>query len=190
MAAYRGSLMPSCAPFSWYLATRSAGASMGQKRQPQAIVHIGCLWPLARVLHGQTQNLLALVEIVQLDTSRPQKRQAARHGNHGFLGDAAKPEALLVSGEVEHELGLAREIQLSLLPDRPPETDRLELAAVNVPSSEVGGDYYDHLLLDGPLLFQVGSPLPEAGVVHQDLDGEPVALDALGDRAGPTGTSA
>lgn len=50
--------------------------------------------------------------------------------------------------QVDHELGLAREIQLSLLPDRPPATERLELAAVNVPSSAVGGDYYDYLLLD------------------------------------------
>lgn len=57
--------------------------------------------------------------------------------------------------QVDHELGLAREIQLSLLPDRPPETDRLELAAVNVPSSAVGGDYYDYLLLDERTLILI-----------------------------------
>lgn len=50
--------------------------------------------------------------------------------------------------QVDHELGLAREIQLSLLPDRPPNTPELDMTAVNVPSSEVGGDYYDYLRLD------------------------------------------
>lgn len=57
--------------------------------------------------------------------------------------------------QVQHELELAREIQLSLLPDRPPATDRVELAAVNVPSSTVGGDYYDYLLLDGGRLVLI-----------------------------------
>lgn len=50
--------------------------------------------------------------------------------------------------QVDHELGLAREIQMGLLPNSPPATPNLDLAAINVPSSEVGGDYYDYLQLD------------------------------------------
>jgi sigma-B regulation protein RsbU (phosphoserine phosphatase) len=52
----------------------------------------------------------------------------------------------LERSQVEHELGLAREIQLTLLPSRPLSTPRIETAAVNVPSSAVGGDYYDYLI--------------------------------------------
>lgn len=63
------------------------------------------------------------------------------------IANARLHESRLRHLQVDHELGLAREIQLSLLPDRPPETDLLDLSAVNVPSSAVGGDYYDHLLL-------------------------------------------
>lgn len=48
--------------------------------------------------------------------------------------------------QVEHELGLAREIQLSLLPEQHHRSEGIEISAVNVPSSAVGGDYYDYLV--------------------------------------------
>ena len=55
----------------------------------------------------------------------------------------------LERSQVEHELGLAREIQLSLLPAQEYRSERIEISAVNVPSSAVGGDYYDYLVEDG-----------------------------------------
>jgi sigma-B regulation protein RsbU (phosphoserine phosphatase) len=47
---------------------------------------------------------------------------------------------------MERELGLARDIQLGFLPNRPPELPEVEIAAVNSPCREIGGDYYDFLL--------------------------------------------
>lgn len=45
--------------------------------------------------------------------------------------------------KLEEELDLAREIQRNLLPQKIPVFKNFELAAVNVSSKQVGGDYYD-----------------------------------------------
>lgn len=45
--------------------------------------------------------------------------------------------------KLEEELDLAREIQRNLLPQKLPVYKNFELAAVNVSSKQVGGDYYD-----------------------------------------------
>jgi sigma-B regulation protein RsbU (phosphoserine phosphatase) len=49
---------------------------------------------------------------------------------------------------MEEELSLAREIQKHLLPTITPSTDGFELAGYNLPSKEVGGDYYDFIPLE------------------------------------------
>ncbi len=50
--------------------------------------------------------------------------------------------------KLEEELDLAREIQRNLLPQRIPDYKNFEIAAVNVSSKQVGGDYYDIIELD------------------------------------------
>ena len=45
--------------------------------------------------------------------------------------------------ESRHELEIAKNIQLSLLPDAPMNLPTMELAGVCVPASHVGGDYFD-----------------------------------------------
>lgn len=46
---------------------------------------------------------------------------------------------------LEHELAVARQIQKSFLPQKPPRIEGYELAGMNVPSQEVGGDYFDFI---------------------------------------------
>lgn len=46
---------------------------------------------------------------------------------------------------MEEELNLAKNIQIGLLPDPLPEIDRLDLAAINISSRQVGGDYFDFI---------------------------------------------
>lgn len=46
---------------------------------------------------------------------------------------------------MERELEIARQVQLSFLPESTPKIEGLELAANCFPASEVGGDYYDFL---------------------------------------------
>ncbi|HEY6435452.1 MAG TPA: PP2C family protein-serine/threonine phosphatase [Ignavibacteriaceae bacterium] len=44
---------------------------------------------------------------------------------------------------IEKELALAASIQQKIIPDRLPEISGYEIAGINIPSKEVGGDYYD-----------------------------------------------
>lgn len=48
---------------------------------------------------------------------------------------------------MREEIGYARRIQLSMLPQHPPAVDWLDLAALSLPATEVGGDYYDYFVL-------------------------------------------
>jgi sigma-B regulation protein RsbU (phosphoserine phosphatase) len=50
---------------------------------------------------------------------------------------------LLEKRRLEHEVELARRIQKSFLPATLPEIPGFELSAINLPSEEVSGDYYD-----------------------------------------------
>jgi sigma-B regulation protein RsbU (phosphoserine phosphatase) len=51
---------------------------------------------------------------------------------------------------LEFELEMAQTVQLSLLPQQPPQTPSLEVAAFSRPSQIIGGDYFDFLdFLDG-----------------------------------------
>ncbi|MFO7915302.1 MAG: GAF domain-containing SpoIIE family protein phosphatase [Candidatus Krumholzibacteriales bacterium] len=49
---------------------------------------------------------------------------------------------------MKHELQIAHDMQMALLPDRPPEIEGVELAGVCEPSREVGGDYYNYIRFD------------------------------------------
>jgi serine phosphatase RsbU (regulator of sigma subunit) len=49
---------------------------------------------------------------------------------------------------MRQELDFAREIQLAMLPRERPEVPWLDIAALSLPATEVGGDYYDFFELD------------------------------------------
>jgi len=58
---------------------------------------------------------------------------------------------------MEEELNIAKGIQKGLLPDPIPQSDELDIAASNISSYQVGGDYFD--ILEAPddrLLFAIG----------------------------------
>lgn len=65
---------------------------------------------------------------------------------------------------LEKELGLAREIQLGLLPTNLPEFEGIELAATNIPSKHIGGDYYDIIQLDATHIFVAIADVTGKGV--------------------------
>ena len=52
---------------------------------------------------------------------------------------------LLERRRLEKELAIAREIQLSFLPEKAPSISGFELAGATIPHDEVGGDYYDFI---------------------------------------------
>ena len=54
----------------------------------------------------------------------------------------------LRKNRMEEELKIARDIQMSMLPARPPEVTGFSIAARSIPAREVGGDFYDFIELD------------------------------------------
>lgn len=50
---------------------------------------------------------------------------------------------------LDDELAIARKLQFSILPERPPQIAGLEIAAVYKPMSAVAGDFYEFLVPDG-----------------------------------------
>jgi len=65
---------------------------------------------------------------------------------------------------LEKEMALARNIQRSLLPEAPPVVPGYELAVLNEPCFEVGGDYYDFLNLGPQTLLLVIADVEGKGV--------------------------
>jgi len=71
--------------------------------------------------------------------------------------------------QLEHEIGLARQIQQRLFPEVLPDRANLRVSAVNLPGRYVSGDYYDVLeLADGRVAFVIA-----------DVTGEGVAAAML-----------
>jgi sigma-B regulation protein RsbU (phosphoserine phosphatase) len=93
---------------------------------------------------------------------------------------------------MERELELAAAIQRQILPRDLPEVAGLEIAAKNVPTRQVGGDYYDLFPLSrGRLGFIVadvsGKGIPAAllvstvhAAVHLQIDEAPTVADLIG----------
>ena len=71
---------------------------------------------------------------------------------------------------LQDALNKAREIQMSLLPLKPPDFPGYDIAGLSVPAEEVGGDLYDFLPIDGNIL----------GIAIADASGHglPAALQA------------
>jgi serine phosphatase RsbU (regulator of sigma subunit) len=46
---------------------------------------------------------------------------------------------------IEHQLAIAREVQSALLPARDPVVPGFEIGGINIPTWEIGGDYFDYL---------------------------------------------
>jgi len=71
---------------------------------------------------------------------------------------------ILEKQRIDEELALARRMQLSLLPREAPKLENFEVAGINVPSEEVGGDYFDYIRLTDKDLGIVVSDVAGKGV--------------------------
>jgi len=74
---------------------------------------------------------------------------------------------LVEKKRLERELEIARRVQVSLLPERPPDLQGFDMASINIPTYYVGGDYFDFI------------PSPnEMGIAIADVSGKgaPAAL--------------
>ncbi len=65
-------------------------------------------------------------------------------------------EATAARERIESELRIARNIQMSMVPQSFPSIPNLDMYAMMTPAKEVGGDLYNYELLDNKLYFCVG----------------------------------
>jgi phosphoserine phosphatase RsbU/P len=65
---------------------------------------------------------------------------------------------------MEEELNIARTIQKKLFPSALPRLSGYDLAAINVPSQQVGGDYYDIILQNGDNLYMAIADVTGKGI--------------------------
>ena len=78
-------------------------------------------------------------------------------------------QELLDKKRLDDELRIARDVQLSLLPTTVPNLDGLDIAGINVPSRDIGGDYYDFIpIVEGHL-----------GIVVADVSGKGIPASLI-----------
>ncbi len=65
-------------------------------------------------------------------------------------------ETTTAKERIESELRIARDIQMSMVPNVAPDREGLDLYATMTPAKEVGGDLYGYLLIGDDLYFCVG----------------------------------
>jgi serine phosphatase RsbU (regulator of sigma subunit) len=65
---------------------------------------------------------------------------------------------------LEDQLKVAREVQSGLLPGSPPDLPGYDIAAVNLPTHAIGGDYYDYVPLDRDRLGLVVADVSGKGI--------------------------
>ena len=65
-------------------------------------------------------------------------------------------ETTAAKERIESDLRIARDIQMSMVPQQFPERPDIDLFASMTPAKEVGGDLYDFLLMDDKLYFALG----------------------------------
>jgi sigma-B regulation protein RsbU (phosphoserine phosphatase) len=85
-----------------------------------------------------------------------------------FIDKAILHHQVLQKQRLEHQLALAQEVQASLLPTGSPHVPGYDIAGINLPTMEIGGDYFDYIPL-GP---------DRLGLVVADVSGKgvPAAL--------------
>lgn len=120
------------------------------------IVAMVALFAPTRLSLGETIGLCAGLGlsnafsfVVGALTSRSLKRTAIEEGSQRRT--EAREQL-----RIRDELRFAREVQISMLPEAPPQLGWADVAGISLPATEVGGDYYDYYIVDGRLAVICG----------------------------------
>ncbi len=129
-------------------------------------IHSVLLVPLR--YQNQTLGVLAVVNRVDgraFSEADQSLLQALSDQVSASVHYAGLRDVLAEKKRIDHDLAVARQIQSSLLPENLPHVPGLEIAAFNEPAQQIGGDYYDFLLIDSRHL----------GIVIADVAGKGIA---------------
>ena len=103
---------------------------------------------------------IALLVISFLSFYLYRRQLAARRLQHAYhqLEDAYSrlEETTTAKERIESELRIARDIQMSMVPQAFPKRSDLDLYGLMTPAREVGGDLYDFEIIDNQLYFCLG----------------------------------
>lgn len=155
------------------------------------IVALGMGLALARSITGAVHELFIGTERVREGDfahripirARDQLGQLADSFNSMTASIADLLQQKAEKERLEQELRIAREIQMSLLPQGPVRMPGLALAAHCAPAREVGGDYYDVIPLDGAavgvLIADVAGKGTSAALYMAELKGVVLSLSRL-----------
>lgn len=103
---------------------------------------------------------IALLVICFLSFYLYRRQLAARRLKHAYhqLEDAYSrlEETTTAKERIESELRIARDIQMSMVPQAFPKRSDLDLYGLMTPAKEVGGDLYDFEIIDNQLYFCLG----------------------------------
>lgn len=103
---------------------------------------VGILSVFSRSIIGLfTEQFVELLESLAGQLAQAVRIVAEREAREGERRQ--KEAALLENARVTRDLELAKQIQLSLLPEAPPEILGMSIASRCTPATHVGGDYYD-----------------------------------------------
>ncbi|MGD8780775.1 MAG: SpoIIE family protein phosphatase [Ignavibacteria bacterium] len=103
-------------------------------------------------IKGETKGIILLgSRMNNLEYSQSDIEYASSLGSLAIISieNSRLFDEALEKQKMEKDLEIARRIQSNLLPDRVPELKNFEIAAYNRSAKQVGGDYYDIVMLDG-----------------------------------------
>ncbi len=142
-----------CAEFD-RLASPTLVASMRRKRDVQtrdALTSAGIELLVPLMLQGETKGVLGLGKKLQGGEYTPSDMEfLASLGNLAIISieNARLFQEAIERQKLEDELLIAKQIQRGLLPASLPSIPHCAIAAVNISSKQVGGDYYDVIALE------------------------------------------
>ena len=130
--------------------------------------------------------MLALTGVAGMLVSAAARRYVAE----AVAEAQARERTGLKLASVERDLEVARQIQVGLLPNRPPVFDGFDIAGMNTPADQTGGDYFDWQQLPNGRLLVVMADVTGHGIgpalvmavcrayarASAPLDMEPVSL--------------
>jgi serine phosphatase RsbU (regulator of sigma subunit) len=106
------------------------------------------------LLHRQPHMTYGLVRLLSRRLERSENvtivdlQEKNRQLTRAYRDLKAAQAQLVETEKLEHELELAREIQLRILPEEIPSLEGFDFGAMIVPARAVGGDFYDFIPLD------------------------------------------
>lgn len=103
-------------------------------------------------------NLDAALPIIRRNDEIRQLRDSFEEMEHSLVDHIDRLKtATAQEASFQRELGIARNIQMAMLPEAlPPESVQVSVAGSLTPAKAVGGDLYDYFIRDGKLFFCIG----------------------------------